>query len=78
MNEFGLPDHSHGILKVVTGCNDCPFYRWHDAGCGGDCRLVPIGKDAFKEMEHDEYRFNPVTPEWCPLKSEFVLVEFKK
>mgnify|MGYP001612202556 CR=1 FL=1 len=70
----------------ISGCKDCIFCSENDAGSGSTCRLaMDILYKLDRQYTNKEYadtqinvdkKYNPITPEWCPLKNENVTVSY--
>lgn len=54
----------------VTGCMDCPFST---TDRGYICRLDE--QRPKRKIEEDE-NFNPITPVWCPVKKNDIVVKY--
>lgn len=46
----------------------------NDSCAGYSCQLMPSTDNYIKESK----QFRPITPEWCPLKSEDIVFKFEK
>ena len=58
----------------ITGCIDCPACESQDMVMGFKCRLSD--NDILIEVSDDNYE--PArTPNWCPLKSENIMLTFE-
>lgn len=56
----------------INGCFNCPLCDMNDMGGGYSCRLEKYPNN---QIDEDYEKFQPITPDWCPLKKESV--EFK-
>ena len=59
--------------KIVTGCIDCPFKYEYDMAVGYGCKI-----DTADRTIRQSKKYQPIDPEWCPLKSGGILVKFNK
>ena len=59
----------------ITGCKDCPACESQDMVIGFKCRLSD--NDILIEVSDDNYE-PAYTPNWCPLKSEDIMLTFDK
>lgn len=59
--------------RTVTGCSDCPFIFSYDIAVGYGCKI-----DADDRTIKESKKYQPITPEWCPLKSNNLLIKFEK
>jgi len=59
--------------KIISGCNECPLADMNDFCAGATCRLKDKGHKLIKE----DNNYQLVTPDWCPLKKDFVLFRIK-
>ena len=55
---------------TVNGCSDCPFCYEYDMGNGYGCKL----ESDTKTIKQTKF-FQPITPNWCPLKNQEVVVK---
>lgn len=57
--------------KIITGCNDCPF-------CVRDTEQAEHYCILKSESELESFSFNePITPQWCPLKTQPIIVTYE-
>ena len=55
------------VVKEVSGCSDCHFY---------DCGMCKLSyMDGFSDVIDEDEEENPITPKWCPLKKNPVLIQ---
>ncbi|KKP64369.1 MAG: hypothetical protein UR61_C0047G0011 [candidate division WS6 bacterium GW2011_GWE1_34_7] len=59
--------------KIVTGCVDCPFKYEYDMAVGYGCKI-----DTSDRTIKQSKKYQPIDPEWCPLKSGGILVKLNK
>ena len=59
--------------KEVTGCSDCPFQYEYDMSTGYGCRI-----DSTERTIKQSKKYQPIDPEWCPLKISDAVVKLKK
>lgn len=59
--------------KEVTGCADCPFNLEYDMASGYSCNI-----DSENRHIKQSKRYQPIDPEWCPLKISDVIIKLKK
>lgn len=60
--------------KVVTGCKDCPFKYEYDMAFGYGCKIDSSDRTIKKSKKN----YQPIDPEWCPLKTDDILVKLNK
>lgn len=53
----------------VLGCKDCPFCKENDMFAGYNCRVMDND-----EIIKQDKMFDPITPDWCPLKKDVIKV----
>jgi hypothetical protein len=68
------------VTKIITGCNDCPFCVYIDAiadmPSNGLCNIEADDNNGkYTSIEMD--RGNFITPEWCPLKIQPIIVSYE-
>lgn len=61
------------IVKEITGCVDCPFCDENDMGIGYSCR-IKVFDNHIKETK----KFQKITPEWCPIKEQPLIIRYGK
>lgn len=65
----------------VTGCIDCPFKYEYDMAVGYGCKaddFLRMGEESITPREiKQSKKFQPVDPDWCPLKIEKIVVGMK-
>jgi hypothetical protein len=71
-NKEQKPHGSVVTTRIITGCSDCPTCDMNDMSSGYSCRLKEYPDNFIKQSE----RWQPVTPDWCPLKQGSVLFKF--
>ncbi len=75
----------------ITGCKDCIFCYEYDMSSGYGCKINQYKSDELYDInkDMDEYNKNrktikqskkwqPITPSWCPLKTESITINFIK
>ena len=60
------------MIKEVNGCDNCPFE--YEPEQGGNYCMHPNSPDKCY-ISHDS-KWQLITPDWCPLKTEEVVVRF--
>jgi hypothetical protein len=60
--------------KIITGCNDCPFCLW--GGVNAYCIIENGRTEKPIEVFRNDFD-NIVTPAWCPLKIQPVIVTYE-
>ena len=60
------------IEKEITGCIDCPFSYGYDMAVGSGCKIDDQNRDV------QQKRCVPITPDWCPLKTESIIIKLKQ
>ncbi len=63
--------------RMITGCGDCPMCDWNDMGEGYTCKFIDMFSEQEKRIKESNM-FQPITPEWCPLKTKDVLFKFQQ
>lgn len=65
------------IMRIVTGCDTCPCLDMNDMSTGYTCNIM---KDVQKEsfVKESKKTFMPETPDWCPLKTSDITLQFIK
>lgn len=61
--------------RIITGCNDCPFFRRRRSGipfCKIDESVKVYNSDKMNGLE-----LIPITPENCPLKTQPIIVTYE-
>lgn len=62
---------------IVSGCDGCPFFRWPDKPtCEHPSWLALDEPDI--QVVVDQKGYSIITPEWCPLKKEPLIIELTK
>lgn len=58
------------IIEVKGGCAKCPLYQAFDMAIGGACC-------ADKEIRtiKENKKFQIITPDWCPLNFEEIIIK---
>lgn len=59
------------IIKTIMGCVDCPCCLTNDMGSGYTCKMQGFFKEPNQIDESKKYQ--PITPDWCPLKTQPIL-----
>lgn len=62
------------ITKIITGCNDCSFCIW--GGSNGYC-AIKENNSAYPIKVHRNDFENIITPDWCPLKANSIIVAYE-
>lgn len=77
-----LPQLVDGQIQI-TGCKDCPFCEFQDMSGGYKCqaeRALSMTYDEYmrydKRILDDQKTFIPITPEWCPLKTQSITISY--
>jgi|WetSurMetagenome_2_1015567.scaffolds.fasta_scaffold263482_1 hypothetical protein len=65
----------NNIIHNITGCKDCPCCNAFDMAIGYECKLSDIEKTG--EIKRSKV-YNPITPKWCPLKKNDVILKLSK
>lgn len=66
------------LIVDVDGCEKCPFFQWHNDGhskipfCEAPHESKPKGFDSVLNSQ----RLKIVTPQWCPLVKETVIIRW--
>lgn len=60
--------------RIVRGCSDCPMCDMLDMSPGYACNLVDSQKVGY--IKQSKKTWMPITPDWCPLKVEPLLIEY--
>lgn len=63
------------IIREITGCAGCPFCDSLDMAPGYLCKLFTPQEERY--IKEDKHAF-PITPEWCPLIENNILVKMIK
>ena len=61
-------------LKIKNGCIDCPFLYSFDMSSGHGCRAEEFHSGIEKTIHRDAKTYLLVTPEWCPLEKEPIII----
>jgi hypothetical protein len=67
----------------ITGCSECPFYYFDDNeryGVYSVCHHPSQPKDERGRLKTIEISSTatPITPDWCPLKTEHCTIALKQ
>ena len=57
--------------RIINGCFDCPFNYEYDMAVGYGCKL-----DTENMSIKQSKKYQPVTPDWCPVKKDSVVVKY--
>lgn len=57
----------------IIGCQDCPFSYEFDMAEGYGCKI-----DAEKRDIRQSKKFQPITPDWCPIKNGKASVKYRR
>lgn len=57
--------------RIINGCFDCPFNYEYDMAVGYGCKL-----DAENRSIRQSKKYQPITPDWCPVKKGSVVVKY--
>lgn len=61
---------------IIKGCEDCPAVD--RSGWGGHtCNLEEKDNLVPGTIIPEDKRYIPITPDWCPLKKQPILLKFK-
>ncbi|MEK6829022.1 MAG: hypothetical protein AABY15_02765 [Nanoarchaeota archaeon] len=60
--------------RIITGCSDCPMCDMNDMASGYSCRLRDSSETSY--IKEDLKKWQPVTPDWCPIKEQPILLTF--
>lgn len=64
---------------TITGCFDCPACDMLDMAPGYGCNLKKRDDQGeYLYIEESKKTYTPITPEWCPLKKESIILEMRK
>lgn len=58
---------------IINGCSDCPLCKKNDMGSGYYCQLKEHPDNYIPESKV----FQPITPDWCHVKENNVVLKFK-
>lgn len=65
----------------ITGCIDCPFKYEYDMavgyGCKADNNLRGIEGIQYPRSIKQSKQYQPIDPDWCPLKNGKIVVQVK-
>jgi len=70
---FSLMESANNF-RLISGCTDCPCCDQNDFCSGYTCNL----KDAPKNQIKESKTFQRITPKWCPLKNNDLILKFNK
>lgn len=59
---------------IVTGCSDCPIFYYAYSGL----HTCNAKKEEDYIRENKRKAFDPITPSWCPLRSESITIKLKE
>ena len=57
--------------RIIYGCFDCPFNYEYDMAVGYGCKL-----DTENRSIKQSKKYQPITPHWCPVKKESIVVKY--
>jgi hypothetical protein len=57
--------------RIINGCFDCPFNYEYDMAVGYGCKM-----DNEKRSIRQSKKYQPITPDWCPIKNSSVVVKY--
>lgn len=57
--------------RIIHGCFDCPFNYEYDMAVGYGCKL-----DTENRSIRQSKKYQPITPDWCPVKKDSVVVKY--
>jgi hypothetical protein len=60
-------------IHIILGCKECPMCDMNDMCSGYSCRLKYYPDNLIKESK----KFQPITPNWCPIKQNDILFKYK-
>lgn len=66
--KLGLGDVSY---RIIHGCFDCPFNYEYDMAVGYGCKV-----DTENRSIRQSKKYQPITPDWCPVKKDSVVVKY--
>ncbi len=78
--------YKEGVISI-TGCVNCPFCYEYDMAIGYGCNAMKakLGSNEYFQKFQPNHRikqhtkkFIPITPDWCPLKSESLVLKMEK
>ena len=72
-NEAESPAFLVGAVscRIINGCFDCPFNYEYDMAVGYGCKL-----DTENRSIKQSKKYQPITPDWCPVKKDSVVVKY--
>jgi hypothetical protein len=62
----------------IKGCDDCPASVMLDMKPGYGCQLKKTDDNGVYLVIPQTKRYRPITPKWCPLKQESILLTLTK
>lgn len=62
----------------IKSCSDCPMCDMYDMASGYGCNLYKAINLKESPTIKENKKYMPDTPDWCPLKNESTLFEFKR
>ena len=57
--------------RIINGCFDCPFNYGYDMAVGYGCKM-----DNENRSIRQSKKYQPITPDWCPVKNGSVVVKY--
>jgi len=57
--------------RIISGCFDCPFNYEYDMAVGYGCKIDTENRS----IRHSK-KYQPITPDWCPVKNGSVVVKY--
>lgn len=61
---------------IIKGCKNCPVIDMNDFCPGWQCHLEEKenNSDPYTIIQNDK-KYIPITPDWCPLKKQSILLK---
>jgi len=57
--------------RIINRCFDCPFNYGYDMAVGYGCKM-----DNENRSIRQSKKYQPITPDWCPVKNGSVVVKY--
>jgi hypothetical protein len=57
--------------RIISGCSDCPFNYEYDMAIGYGCKI-----DTENRSIRQSKKYQPITPDWCPVKKGSVVIKY--
>jgi hypothetical protein len=58
-------------FRIINGCFECPFSYAYDMAVGYGCKM-----DNENRSIRQSKKYQPITPDWCPVKNNSVVVKY--